>query len=690
MRIAAIKMSGFRGVRGEVSLQLPPGFAVIAGRNGTGKSTICDAIEFAISGQIRPSADHTEKGEGISDYIWWRGGSPSSAKWVELTLVAEDGTRYSVRRTPTEVAISPNAELDRLLCADASSIDQPIAQLCRTSILRDEEITRLSVDLKEADRFEFVRRALGTSDFTAVEDKAREVQELLKKEMQSAENDYSRTNSRVAELTSRLSQAKTEAMKAADAASAEGVLRTALGDHDSGLDVIISEAEARIAKHRLTLDALNRLYKRLQQVMSRETQFRSSDRANALTQLEGELKQLQTSIEDDERESSATNDQLNTAQAENPRIASLAQLREHGERIGLSDGHCPLCGSTHTDDEFRNHLTVLSESINAANQRLSAITKRAAEIAARLKASKSKAAQLKARIDADKAEREQLDADRASIVEEARSLGVTLNTLDVPNLQHLADDILIANETDAISRRLSELEQSLAVVQSSKALELVTTLEQDLQAAKEELVAADKRLLQVRKAQNQIKEAVDTIRRVRGEFVNEQLAQLEPLLIELYQRLRPHVDRPEVRYRLRGDVRKMLSFEVGDGLNPSFVFSSGQRRAAGLAFLLAVHLSRNWCKLSTLILDDPVQHIDDYRALHLTEVLASVRKTGRQVICTVEDESLGRLLARRLRSEPSFQGVFVKMAYSSRVGVHVESATPIEPLRRHVLVPAVG
>ena len=62
--------------------------------------------------------------------------------------------------------------------------------------------------------------------------------------------------------------------------------------------------------------------------------------------------------------------------------------------------------------------------------------------------------------------------------------------------------------------------------------------------------------------------------------------------------------------------------------------------AAGLAFLLAVHLSRPWCAWQSLLLDDPVQHIDDYRALNLVEVLTAIRRTGRQVIVAVED-SLG-------------------------------------------------
>jgi DNA repair exonuclease SbcCD ATPase subunit len=137
---------------------------------------------------------------------------------------------------------------------------------------------------------------------------------------------------------------------------------------------------------------------------------------------------------------------------------------------------------------------------------------------------------------------------------------------------------------------------------------------------------------------------------VSAEIIDERLAQISPLLNELYQRLRPHADWKTIDYSIRGDVRRFLSLKVGDGLNPQFVFSSGQRRAAGLAFLLSVHLARSWTPLRALFLDDPVQHIDDFRALQLVEVLAALRLDGHQIICAVEDSALADLLCRRLLS----------------------------------------
>lgn len=120
---------------------------------------------------------------------------------------------------------------------------------------------------------------------------------------------------------------------------------------------------------------------------------------------------------------------------------------------------------------------------------------------------------------------------------------------------------------------------------------------------------------------------------------------------------------------MRGEVRRFLSLQVGVELNPRFIFSSGQRRALGLAFMLAVHLSRSWCKLRSIVLDDPVQHIDDYRALHVVEVLSAIGQGGHQIVCTAEDPALADLLVRRLAGEGPNSGVLITLRYSPGQGI---------------------
>ena len=140
----------------------------------------------------------------------------------------------------------------------------------------------------------------------------------------------------------------------------------------------------------------------------------------------------------------------------------------------------------------------------------------------------------------------------------------------------------------------------------------------------------------------------DAARRAGSETLDLRLDRVLPLMAELYGRLRPHPVWQDIEYSIRGDLRRFLSLQVGDGLNPQFLFSSGQRRATGLAFLLSINLSLAWSRWRSILLDDPVQHVDDFRTVNLAEVLAQLVANGRQVVVAVEDAALAELLARRM------------------------------------------
>src|SRR5882762_9762692 len=98
MKIAQLEVSGFRGIRDRTEIWFPAGFAIIVGRNGAGKSTVCDAIEFALTGTITRHRSGSEKGENIDQYLWWRGADSPPKRYVSLTLVDEGGREYVITR----------------------------------------------------------------------------------------------------------------------------------------------------------------------------------------------------------------------------------------------------------------------------------------------------------------------------------------------------------------------------------------------------------------------------------------------------------------------------------------------------------------------------------------------------------------------------------------------------------------
>jgi DNA repair exonuclease SbcCD ATPase subunit len=236
--------------------------------------------------------------------------------------------------------------------------------------------------------------------------------------------------------------------------------------------------------------------------------------------------------------------------------------------------------------------------------------------------------------------------------------------------------------------RNSSLERALFIRQSSSSQDRVATMESRVAQLRQSVEVETARLAALERAQDAARQVDTAAKSVANEVLTEQFDIVLPLLKELYRRLRPHTDWREIEIDFGGTVRASLNFTVGEGRNPQFLFSSGQRRAAGIAFLLAVHLSRPWCKLRSLLLDDPVQHIDDYRALNLVEVLSAIRRTGRQVVIAVEDSALADLLCRRLRSTGSEPGVRLELATSKDGSAHVERRAEVFALPQQVIAEA--
>ena len=92
MKLAYISLCGFRGYRKPVRIDFSESFTILDGRNGVGKSTIFDAVEFALTGTLDKYSDAKADGETVADYIWWNGGSPTpETHYVEVGFEDGDG-----------------------------------------------------------------------------------------------------------------------------------------------------------------------------------------------------------------------------------------------------------------------------------------------------------------------------------------------------------------------------------------------------------------------------------------------------------------------------------------------------------------------------------------------------------------------------------------------------------------------
>ena len=679
MKVEFVELSGFRGVRDQLRVDFSDGFVVLVGRNGAGKSTVIDAIDFVMTGTINRFAVKEAKGGGLSDHIWWMGDGTAEAHYVSVGFVEDDGTRFSVVRDRDR---GLNMEVDNIvekLCNTTTAPAPSMETLIQTSIVRDELITALSLDLPEQGRFKAVRYAIGATagpDYSVRTGAVLAAAKVLK---ETQDEEVHRIQAELGRTLTALTEARSSADRSSDLTDALRIIE-AIPDLTDMPDKTAS-IRKWLAEHRRSFAEVDGARTRAERLVPQIKEAASLLASDELTAAESALAAA-VERRDDALRRLKVAEGLAVAQRETDEYAAhLSALVEHGAIVGLDHGHCPLCDAERTSEEFRTGLVKARDRLAGQGERLRTVAATVDEAKNTVAATEDAVISSTARVAELRNKHTAIDKEMSTVRQVFISHGFGT---PVDNLQTVQQLLFDAQE------RVAQVERALFVLEASSAIDRMRTLEARVLALKEQSEKAAARLSDAEKAVEIARQIDAASRTVANQILEEQFGTVMPLLKELYRRLRPHPDWLEIEADFGGRVRASLNFVVSGGGNPQFLFSSGQRRAAGLAFLLAIHLSRTWCRWNTLVLDDPVQHIDDYRALNLAEVLASIRRTGRQVIVAVEDVALADVLCRRLRSSAGDSGRRIDLRISATGTTELANVFDIEPLPSHALRQAMA
>lgn len=627
MKIQYVEAMGFRGFCDRVRIDFAPGFTIIDGRNGTGKSTIFDAVEYALTGKLSKYGKASAAGESVADYIWWIGdGIAPKERYVEICFTGVGGT-LKVRRTPLDAAhIAGLPELSNALADPDLAPHSPLEQLCATTIIRDEQIASLSLDLKETERYALLRQAIGANDADAWIARAYKILMEAKRRTEMAHNEVNEMRAEVATSARRIDEMR--ASLATDVAIAEATTRLReFADSTASADGLSGPARQRIAALEQELDALSSMRDLLPQLESART---------LVPRLRAELSSCEKA-RDEARAALASFSDLDVEQSSGElarQARELVSIIAEGRRIGLIDDSCPVCSAPHTQQSF------------------DAGTIEAERAAARIHEVATGLAQREARYRAAEAVIAEEEQRHRSLLAQIREREGFIQTVEnqLRTLRMEADPTVstIEDRSSTLGATIESAKRDLRVLDTLRLNGELTKVLEAERIAKGRLARGQERFAQARSTETTASALHDAARRAAAETLDLRLDRVLPLMTELYRRLRPHPFWEDIEYSIRGDVRRFLSLKVGAEVNPQFLFSSGQRRATGLAFLLSINLSLAWSRWKTVLLDDPVQHIDDFRAIHLAEVLAQLVEADRQVICAVEDPALADLMCRRL------------------------------------------
>lgn len=129
----------------------------------------------------------------------------------------------------------------------------------------------------------------------------------------------------------------------------------------------------------------------------------------------------------------------------------------------------------------------------------------------------------------------------------------------------------------------------------------------------------------------------------------------------IFSLLNPHKDFNEIKLNVSentGNMNNGLIIEVShsgeDSNNPAFIFSSAQTNVLAISIFLTFALDTKWSKLDTILLDDPIQNMDDiniYAFVDLIRKISDTKSLGKQIFISTHDERIKDFMMMKFGKE---------------------------------------
>nr|WP_082510555.1 AAA family ATPase [Leifsonia sp. Leaf325] len=671
MRVSSVEITGFGGVPGTTRFDLDSDVVVIWGPNGYGKTTICDAIGWALHGSDATSPNPRN--------LYSRSGSTA------VSLSIRDGDRITtVTRTlrpgenpvdasvtvedPTRVRRGASAlewigDLFGLDTAD--DIGLAIRDSVASMYMRQESLRDFLVAMSDSERFTVIARMVGAArlgNFVSVFESEKTA---WNRALNKAQADFQPERDRLAELELSLFETQASLAERPSYSWDEWLAGFNVLNPDIQLPPHFDPRAARngLAEARReatsligSLDALTSelavpIPRTLAQKEFAELQRRSAsliavrdDIARQATSLRQTLAELEQRAEQD--------------RSDREELAAMADLAEHH----LGD-NCPLCGQAVVLDEFVDRLRSLKSGPGSSNvdEKIAAVRREISEKNVQISKLGAQIADEDSALTAARSDEARARALREVRAVRAATLGLPYDPEGIGSEGEHALQSAIYERRAEQERRLeglSGLELGLRLAgdeTASSSRSRAQLLEVELDAARNSAFEIERDLEERRRTSDQAEAVVKALKAYSETYVADRIRDLQPLLDQFYAAIDPHPTFTAVDISttiFRGKQR--LSPRVRDDTDevtvedPGRTMSTSQANALAVALFLAFNLGFSESGLRTLVLDDPLQNLDDVHLLGMVDLLRKLAP-HRQIFVTTHDQAFAELLGRKLR-----------------------------------------
>ena len=712
MRVTGVSIAGFGGVSDEVDIDLDADVVIVVGANGYGKTTICNAISWAISGK-------TTSAQGPRNLY-----SKSGTTTVELrtdfhgddvvitrSLENPDETDAKKLRAPLRVRVNEaslrGADAEGWLrqnLADANTnedFDKWAQSFVDSIYLRQESLREFLTGRQDTERFDAVASMVGAGRLREFTDTIESHKRAWVRAVNQADSALEGDRAKLEDLAASLSVLETEITKANTAeviarwqtwskgVEALGLVATTAAKDWELSESALTKLRAVLNQERSTIEqdeaALLAAQAELRvplpecpdnaEVIELERQV--ADLTIQKQQVEHDIQPLRVAV----RNADAVRRQASSIREELASMASI--LLRH-----VADS-CAACGQEVDPEAYRRRLeSIANETENAAlresaelqRTRLQAAETRLGELSLQLKAvSDQHRAMLEQRASAQAAKEH-----RESRVKEI----LTSFSDDLTDTSAMAGSEMqrLASELDRVARRKSQIVRTLeagrefdaaASLDSSKTRR--ARIEIESEALRRSLASKEQDIADRRRTNEVATALLDAVRSDAETFVADRLKQLRPLLHQFYAAIDPHPTfrSVEIATRQFGGKHRLSPMLRDDEVQvnvtePGETLSTSQANALAVSLFLSFNVGFAPTHVKSLILDDPLQNLDDVHLLGLVDLLRKILP-HRQLIVTTHDHAFASLLARKLRPvSKDFRTTCVRFTKWDRNGPGVE------------------
>lgn len=685
-----IEIEAFRGFQDAQRFELDASVVLVTGPNGTGKTSFFDAIQWLLVGSIRRLEPWRVRRNAEHIVNQWRAESGDVATVSAGVRIA--GERVELRRSgrhdgshlewrdQARVLHDQDAETElgsALVPAGRTSLRR---SLLRSGLLQQDVIRDVLED-KPSERYEQLSAILGLDAIAGFPEAAKVRASRLAAEgtraragLESAETRLATERGRISRLREATAAVPSISQGRADIASRLAAVSAVRLRNE----VPASATEAQFARAEVA---------RLGQILATAREAYDPEWSATLATPAPDADELSAS-EAAARTAEAAASQASelltraTARYDEAREVAARVSRLAVEALPLLGDRCPVCEQQIDNDHVRAHLEALLASDHSDLAELERERENArAALEARQRASAAAAAAHIALQGRAERVRDAAARRRAWLEDLARGLSQEPNIVALQEAEQIAGGDLDAlsaavDGLRAVWRAFGEL---AAILDSAPESPQLAAAEAEIRTLETQLADSRERAVRASAAEEEGKALQRAAVRAATAVTNRRFDRLRPIIQDIYGRLAPHPAFTDLLFAV--DVYREQSIaspkvsdpESGVGADPLLVFSSAQANVVALSAFLALGWAAREDAMPFLLLDDPLQSLDDVNALGFADLCRHVR-ARRQLIVSTHDKRLAALLERKLAPRRAGDHTMVMRFNAwSRTGPNVET-----------------